>query len=83
MKFDDWIRKLEDHGSAEDPVFHNGKETTPMQISYDHHALDSVAGIKIAYYGGDPLRLIRGTARGMLRERARKYRTPELRKYTA
>lgn len=81
MNFKDWINKLDERGSADDPIIHNGQQTTPNQLSYGFHSLDSVDGIHIEYWAGDGCqhtRRVRGTTGGMLRERSRGFK-PERR----
>lgn len=74
MNFKEWIEKMEERGSAEDPIVHNGKETTPTNLSYEFSPIDKIKGVRIQYRGGKPLRTIDGTCGGMLRERSRGFK---------
>lgn len=71
MTFAEWLRALDRRGSSEDPIYFAGRETTPTELAQKFNSLDRIAGLRIQYFGGEPLHLIEGTAGGMLRERAR------------
>ncbi|WP_415907014.1 hypothetical protein [Oleiharenicola sp. Vm1] len=74
MTFAEWLRALDRRGSTEDPIYCDGRETTPTELAHRFDSLERIAGVRIQYFGGTPLHLIAGTAGGMLRERARTVR---------
>ncbi len=72
MTFTEWADALAKRGSDEDPIVHNGIETTPRSLSYTKSPEERIRGVQITYSGGTPLHRIRGTCGGMLRERGRR-----------
>jgi len=73
------IQDLEEHGSSQDPIWYQGEETTPEQLSWkvddgrsDLSGYVLAGDVRISYYGGKDLHLIkRGTLSGMVRDRRR------------
>lgn len=68
----DLLRSLENHGSDEDPITHEGKETTPRRMSYDYHDTDEAGSIPISYYADTKRGWIDGTLGGMMRNRRKR-----------
>lgn len=66
------VELLERLYSSQDPITWNGEDTTPdglIGVLSDFHPANT---IRINYYGGKPMRLIKGgTLTGMLANRAR------------
>lgn len=73
MSFRDWLKQLEKYGSANDPIWRHGIETTPSALAEYFPALNTVDNIRIIYFAGRPARRKKGTARGMLRDRVQNY----------
>lgn len=67
----DAMRRLEKHGSDEDPVIYDGKETTPRRLSYDHHDMEEAGSTPISYYAGPDKGWVKGTLGGMIRNRSK------------
>lgn len=71
------VQDLEENGSSQDPIFLGGEETTPEQLEYvgklcELPGTPMAKDIKISYYGGKDLHLIkRGTLSGMVKDRRR------------
>jgi len=65
-----WVDALEELGSDDDPIFHDGHCLTPSILAA-RDPMDRVGRTRISYYGGKPFRLIHGTALGMVRDRKR------------
>ena len=68
------ILDLEDNGSSQDPVFFEGKEIMAEELQYHINVglVTPARDIKIGYWGGRDLHLIRrGTLSGMVLDRRR------------
>lgn len=68
------VQDLEENGSAEDPIFYKGQETTPNRLEHEltHLGPLKAKNVVIGYYGGRELHLIkRGTLSGMVSDRRR------------
>jgi len=64
------VEVLENLGSASDPVFFAGVETTPTDLSYTEHADKDCRELRIRY-AVDAGRWVEGTLSGMVQERLR------------
>ena len=72
MNFHEWREKLDELGSALDPIEYNGVSTTPDQMAYSlMDSIDSVAGVRIRYFDGFRKKWVTGTCLQMLKERMR------------
>lgn len=74
MTVDRAVQDLEENGSAEDPIFYRDHETTPSRLEhmFEQNPFCSASYIRIGYYGGRDLHLIkRGTLSGMVADRRR------------
>lgn len=71
ISFYKWVELLEKYGSENDPIWYNGKETTPAGLEIEFDSLMPIKGIKIKYWGGLPVSLINGSPGGMLKDRKR------------
>ena len=64
---------LETLYSAEDPIYHRGTETTPVDLSYGEHAEKNGARIRIWFYAmrrrGSAYGMVKGTLRDMIMDR--------------
>lgn len=74
MNVDQAVVDLEENGSAEDPIFYGGHETSPSRLEHMFHNNLSLhaSKVRIGYYGGRDLHLIKsGTLSGMVADRRR------------
>ncbi len=66
------MRVLEETGSTYDPVRYKGRYTTPRSVTDHMNSLDDAKGVRLGYWGGNPLRkILQGTLQGMAKDRAR------------